>query len=73
MSKGKNNAAQQQIKGNTAVQLSVIQSSTVVSLTQTVALSSVVTDGKVKKAAIDSKNVTKPNKVVSHTKVTLVF
>jgi hypothetical protein len=61
-------------KNNTAVQLSVIQSTTMVALTQTVSQVGVVSNGKIKSADISSTNkVGKKGKVVSTTTVSLKF
>ena len=61
-------------KNNTAVQLSVIQSTAVVALAQTVATAGVVSNGKIKSADISSTNkVGKKGNVVSTTTVSLKF
>jgi hypothetical protein len=61
-------------QNNTAVQLSVIQSTTIVALTQTVSQVGVVSNGKIKSADISSTNkVGKKGKVVSTTTVSLKF
>jgi predicted solute-binding protein len=61
-------------KNNTAVQLSVVQSTTVVALAQTVSQVGVVSNGKIKSADISSTNkVGKKGNVVSTTTVSLKF
>ena len=58
---------------STATQLAVINQSAVVGITQTVLQSSVVTNGQVKNAKVNSKAVVKKGKVSNTMSVSLSF
>ena len=58
---------------STATQLAVINQSAVVGITQTILQASVVTNGKVTKASVNSKAVVKKGKVTNTMSVSLSF
>lgn len=58
---------------STATQLSIIHSTAIVSITQTVLQANVVTSGKVKAADISNKTTVTNNKVTSKMSVVLKF